>query len=160
MHGSGQVVASADALDVIGRMSDQRPTLPEYACAIITRPDGWYLLQVRPHSARHAPGQLTCFGGAREGDESDQACIVRELLEELNWSPATLEVACDLRRGARYIARFFRCVMPHGVALRTEPNQVALWAPPTALPGLPLSPWHQAVLAAVARGETVVELPA
>jgi len=30
---------------------------------------------------------------------------------------------------------------------------VPLWVPWPALPGLPLSPWHRSVLAAVAAGE-------
>jgi hypothetical protein len=82
------------------------------------------------------------------------------LQEELGWSPAALEPVCELRRGSQFIARFFRCQMPHGETLRTEPEHVPLWAPAAALPGLPVSPWHQAVLAAVALGVTVVDLPA
>ncbi len=160
MHGSRQVVASAAGDDVIGAMPEPQQDLPEYACAIITRPDGWLLLQVRPATARHAPGQLTCFGGAREPGETDYSCLIRELQEELGWVPPALEPVCDLRQGSRFIARFFRCRMPHGETLRTEPEQVPLWTPAAALPGLPVSPWHRAVLAAVARGVTVVDLPA
>jgi hypothetical protein len=44
--------------------------------------------------------------------------------------------------------------------LTTEPGHVAVWVPRHALAGLPLSPWHWAVLAAVDRGMGVVELPA
>ncbi len=136
------------------------PVQPDYACAIITRPDGWFLLQLRPNWARQAPGQLTCFGGARAPREDDYACLVRELWEELGWSPTTYQAACELRRGEHLIARFFRCPMPAAQPLRTEPDQVPVWAPAAAFPGLPVSPWHATVLAAVARGETVVDLPA
>ena len=139
-------------------MSDPIPAEPDYACAIITAPDGRLLLQVRPVEARHAPGQLTCFGGAREAGESAVACLRRELGEELGWRPAAPVPACDLRRGTLFIARFFHCAMAPGTPLRTEPGHVAVWVPPRTLPGLPVSPWHRAVLTAVAQGAAVVEL--
>jgi 8-oxo-dGTP pyrophosphatase MutT (NUDIX family) len=132
---------------------------PDYACAIISGGDGRRLLQLRPADARHAPGQLTCFGGAREPWESAETCLERELHEELGWRPTHLRSACDLRQGHRLIARFFHCAMPAGTILRTEPGHVALWVPVAALPGLPLSPWHRLVLDAVAGGHEVVELP-
>ncbi|MBA3698467.1 MAG: NUDIX domain-containing protein [Planctomycetes bacterium] len=132
---------------------------PEYACAIISASDGRRLLQLRPADARHAPGQLTCFGGAREPWESAETCLERELHEELGWRPGSLRAVCDLRQGTRHIARFFHCVMPARSAVRTEPGHLALWVPTSALPGLPLSPWHRLVLEAVDQGRTVVELP-
>lgn len=133
---------------------------PDYACAIISAPDGRRLWQLRPPDARHAAGQLTCFGGRREPGESTESCLRRELHEELGWSPRLLTPLCDLRVGGRLIARFHACAMSDGVRLTTEPGHVALWVPDAALPGLPLSPWHRAVLAAVQRGAGVAELPA
>ncbi len=133
---------------------------PDYACAIISDADGRRLLQLRPLDARHAPGQLTCFGGARDPSETAESCLRRELLEELGWVAGPLRPACDLRQGSRFIARFFHGLMPAGTPLRTEPRHVALWAPSASLPGLPLSPWHRAVLTAVDRGHTLVELDA
>ena len=65
--------------------------------------------------------------------------------------------ACALRDGNRLIALFYRCPWDPGQRLRTEPGVVAVWAPWAALPGLPLSPWHGAVLAAVAGGRSSVE---
>lgn len=131
---------------------------PEYACAIINGPDGRRLLQLRPAHARHAPGQLTCFGGAREATETAEACLRRELLEELGWRAGALRPACDLRDGGRFIARFFHCALPLGTPLRTEPGHLALWVATPSLPGLPLSPWHRAVLTAVDHGLGLVEL--
>lgn len=133
---------------------------PDYACAIIADANGRQLLQLRPVDARHAAGQLTCFGGAREPQESAESCLERELIEELGWRPTSLRRACDLRQGVRHIARFFRCTMPPGTVLRTEPGHLALWVPVTALSAVPLSPWHRMVLEAVDRGHTVVDLPA
>ena len=133
---------------------------PDYACAIISGGDGRRLLQLRPSDARHAPGQLTCFGGAREPWESAETCLERELHEELGWRPAQVRSACDLRQGRHFIARFFHCAMPAGTVLRTEPGHVALWVPAVTLPGLPVSPWHRLVLDAVDHGRSMVDLPA
>ena len=133
--------------------------LPDYACAIIRGHDGRRLLQLRPLGARHAGGQLTCFGGAREPRESAETCLMRELHEELGWRPTDLRVACDLRQGTRHIARFFSCSMAAATPLRTEPGHVALWVSTPTLSALPLSPWHRAVLEAVDQGRSVVELP-
>lgn len=134
------------------------PSEPEYACAIINGADGRRLLQLRPGEARHAAGQLTCFGGAREPSETAETCLRRELHEELGWWVGDLRPACDLRQGARFIARFFHCTLPASTPLRTEPGHVAVWVATPSLPGLPLSPWHRAVLTAVDQGLSVVEV--
>ena len=131
--------------------------LPDYACAVIEDSQERLLLQLRPAAARLAPDQLTCFGGRREGDEDDAACLHRELTEELAWAAPVATPCCELWRGERFIARFFRARWD-GRPLRTEPGHTALWVPWPALPGLPVSPWHAAVLAAVARGAARVEL--
>lgn len=131
---------------------------PDYACAIISAPDGRRLLQLRPLNAQHAAGQLTCFGGRREAKESAESCLRRELHEELAWIPPHIAPQCDLYVGGRFIARFFHCPMTAGVRLSTEPGHLAMWVPDLALSGLPLSPWHRAVLTAVDHGARVVEL--
>lgn len=133
------------------------PPLPEYACAVIEDARGWLLLQLRPSSARLAPDQLTCFGGRREADEDDRDCLVRELSEELGWSPAQARPCCELWWGERFIARFFRAAWTTP-RTETEPGHLALWAPWPALSALPLSPWHAAVLAAVHGGADRVDL--
>jgi 8-oxo-dGTP pyrophosphatase MutT (NUDIX family) len=130
---------------------------PEYACAIIADARGRLLLQLRPTTARHAADQLTCFGGRREDGEDDRQCLRRELAEELGWVPGAIAPACELWQGTRFIARFFRTRWD-GSLLRAEPGHVAVWAPPSALPGLPLSPWHGAVIAATAAGRPRVEV--
>ena len=141
-------------------MSSAATPEPEYACAIISDADGRRLLQLRPSDARHAPGQLTCFGGARDPSETAETCLRRELLEELGWQAGPLRPACDLRQGARFIARFFHCDMPAGIPLRTEPGHVAVWVAAASLPALPVSPWHRTVLMTVDQGRSLVELQA
>lgn len=131
--------------------------LPDYACALIADEHDRLLLELRPATSAHAADQLTCFGGKREAEENAESCLLRELREELDWVPRATEPVCDLWRGDRWIARFFRCRWS-ATSLRTEPDHVALWIPWPSLPGLPVSPWHSRVLAAIRLGQTRCDL--
>ena len=134
--------------------------LPLYACALLQDDADWWVLQLRPQGARHAPGQLTCFGGRCEPGEDAASCLRRELLEELAWTPAVLGESIALWQGELFVATFLRCRLNvPWVHLRTEVGHVAMRAPTRSLPGLPLSPWHAAVLHAAAGGVARVTLP-
>jgi len=131
---------------------------PEYACAVLVDATDRLWLQLRPGDARIAPGCLTCFGGRRHDDEDAVACLRRELVEELGWSPPDLVPGCELWQGARFIARFYRATTGSRVLSAREPGFVAVRAPWPTLPGLPLSAWHRAVLSALRAGRARVEV--
>ena len=134
--------------------------LPLYACALLQDDAGWWVLQLRPQDARHAPGQLTCFGGRCEAGEDGASCLRRELREELAWAPALLGESIALWQGEIFVAMFLRCRLSvPWQQLRTEAGHVAVRAPTRALPGLPVSPWHAAVLHAAVSGAARVTLP-
>ena len=122
---------------------------PDYACAIIVDGAGRLLLERRFPRARHAARRLTCYGGRREGREGHEACLLRELREELAWRPRNPGPAIDLWVGERWIARFRVVRMAR---LPTVPRRgpggwptivaVARTDHPT------ISRWHRAVLRA------------
>ena len=132
---------------------------PEYVCAILEDADGRLLLESRPESARLAAGQLTCFGGRRESGETPEQCLLRELLEELNWQPQTFHKQVELRVGGKLIAWFYHAVLDVPLdELHVLPNYQARLVAPGALSELPVSPWHAATLRTWLEGGTVVEL--
>ena len=140
------------------RESRGGPVFPEHACAIITCADSRLLLELRPATAKHAPDKLACFGGKREGDEDADACILRELREELAWAPHQLVGAVDLWRGSRYIARFRGCAIPDEVRVMPYAGACAVRLPWSCLHALPVTPWHAAILTAWAAGTDRVDL--
>lgn len=133
--------------------------LPQYCCAILESADGRLLLERRPPTAARAAGRITCFGGTRETGESPEACIRRELCEELGWCPEALERVLVLRRGGRVLAWFYRAGAPgdEGV-IRTEPGYEAVWAGWDRIGEVDLSPWHSVALAAYAAGRGVADV--
>lgn len=144
-------------------MPDERETeiddLPRYCCAILETADGRLLLELRPPTAARAAGRITCFGGTREPGESPEACIRRELCEELGWCPERIEHVLVLRREGRVLAWFYRAEAPpdEGV-IRTEPGYAAVWAHRTELASVDLSPWHRAALEAYASGLRIADV--
>lgn len=137
------------------------PNWPQYVCAILEDAEGRLLLESRPDDARFAAGRLTCFGGRREAAESPEECLRRELREELSWEPQALEKRVALWVVHNLVAWFYHGVLDVGTEqLRIEPGRKARLVSRLALPELPVSPWHAAVLSAWLEGRTVVELDA
>lgn len=134
-------------------------TWPQYVCAILEDSEGRLLLESRPDNARLAPGRLTCFGGQRDAGENPEACLRRELLEELNWEPRTLEKRVELWVAGELVAWFYHAILDVGVdQLHVAPGHKAQLVARVALADIPLSPWHAAVLGAWLDGKAIVEL--
>lgn len=123
--------------------------LPRYCCVILSCPERGFLLEQRPPTTRHAGGSVTCFGGGREPNESEDACARRELLEELGWTVGEIHRRAELRVRNEWIATFFVADAPgKGDTLRLERGYQAKWVPPSELLKIDLSSWHRAVLEA------------
>jgi 8-oxo-dGTP pyrophosphatase MutT (NUDIX family) len=136
-------------------------TWPRYVCAILEDAQGRLLLESRPDDARLAAGMLTCFGGLRESGEAPEACLRRELREELSWEPHTLEKQVELRVAGEIVAWFYHAVLDVGIdQLRPAAGHEARLVVREELSSLPVSPWHAAVLRAWLEGKPVVELEA
>lgn len=131
---------------------------PEHACALLVDPRGWLVLQLLSPAARHAPDRLGCFGGKREGEEDARRCLERELREELGWAPPVATPVVELRRGDRWIATFFHAPFPDGIPVVLEPDTHLVRIPLASLPGLPVTSWHAAVIAAWRAGSATVEV--
>jgi 8-oxo-dGTP pyrophosphatase MutT (NUDIX family) len=135
-------------------------TPPDYCCAILEDRDGRLLLQWRGPDARRAPGRITCLGGAREPDEAPDACLRRELQEEIGWVPDPLELRVVLEVEGTLTAWFYRGPLDVSLdQLRLEPGLRVILATRSELADLPLAPWHRAVIEAEAQGETRVRIP-
>jgi 8-oxo-dGTP pyrophosphatase MutT (NUDIX family) len=129
---------------------------PRYCCAILRDRSGRYLLEKRPSHEEDAPGMLTCFGGGREVGEDPDACIRRELTEELGFEPARLELCVRLMgTSGRVIAWFYRAEAPSSGLAAIEEGFEAVWAAWEELPGLPVGNWNIAAIRAEAEGVTV-----
>ena len=62
-----------------------KPTLKQYAGALLLTPEGKVIMQQRDNKPGIMnPGQITTFGGAVEEGETPDRAIIRELKEELS----------------------------------------------------------------------------
>lgn len=131
----------------------QHDAWPRFCCAILRDSQGRYVLERRPPWETHAAGKLTCFGGTREPDEHPEACIHRELIEELGFSAAALEWCLELMTPYGP-AWFYRGTGPEeGQATAVEQGYLAVWADAAVLTAGELSEWHRVALTAESRGE-------
>ena len=138
---------------------------PEYCCAILKDSRGWYLMERRPATAKKAAGLLTSFGGMREPGEEPEACVRRELKEELGFEAENLEMCLRLmgkRDGLeRRLAWFFRGMGPEeGDRLVVEPGREAVWIEPGRIGGPDVSHGHRAAMEGERVGMKVVRVDA
>jgi len=128
-----------------------RAAAAPFSCAILRRGDK-LLAEVRGVDAVAAPSRLTCYGGKREKCESSVGCVVRELNEELGWSPKTIpdEPTCSLLVDGYLIAHFYETTVDktsfvtEGRAFAFVDENDERW-----------SAWHARVLEVWRRGDAV-----
>mmetsp|Transcript_8952 Transcript_8952/g.18063 ORF Transcript_8952/g.18063 Transcript_8952/m.18063 type:complete len:175 (+) Transcript_8952:120-644(+) len=133
---------------------DQR-ALPPYCCIILAGEGGELLMEER-QQAKVAAGKLTCFGGKREAAERPLSCVLRECLEELGWTPATVpHRVVDLYVDGELIAWFYEAAAPsRDEPLTFEPGRRGVWLSADEVLEHPqLSDWHASVLRARSLGE-------
>ena len=110
------------------------PLLIEVAAAIIQDDAGRYLITQRRRGS-HLEGLWEFPGGKREPDESLEACLRRELTEELS---ATFSVGAPLETirweypDRAVVLHFYRCRLESGVITPLE-DQAMAWVEPARL---------------------------
>jgi 8-oxo-dGTP pyrophosphatase MutT (NUDIX family) len=132
--------------------------LPAFCCAILRDSRGWFVLERRPLSNRSAPGQLTCFGGTREGGEDPEACVRRELREEIGFDAGALtrRVVVRTPKGAAW---FYEGAGPEDGAVRAlEAGYGVVWVAPERLADAPIARWNRAAIEAMLDGKGAVEV--
>jgi 8-oxo-dGTP pyrophosphatase MutT (NUDIX family) len=144
------------------------PGDPAFCCAILRDRRGFYVLERRPLHEREAPGQLTCFGGTREADEAPEACLRREVMEELGFAVGEISLSVVLMlprltsRGTERIARqawFYRAAGPSpGEARALEEGYEAVWLDPHDVEHAPIAHWNRLAILADLRGERVARV--
>jgi mutator protein MutT len=118
----------------------------EGTLAVIER-DGEILLSLRPEG-KHLAGYWEFPGGRIEPGESPEACVVRELREELGVSIRVLETFGTIEHAypeKRVRLHGFRCEIVSGDPRPLQCDAVE-WVPRASLPGRKLPPADQAVL--------------
>ena len=68
----------------------RQPT--QFALVLFQLPDGKVVLQRRTDNARYGAGKLGIFGGGIEPGETPESCIAREIKEETNLNPESLDI--------------------------------------------------------------------
>ena len=144
--------------------------LPEYCCVILRDAAGDYCFETRPATARLAAGRATCFGGARQDQETPEECLRRELREELGIELEALRYCLRLVSGPRLIAWFYTATCPakstlshrepgHGVVTVTKQQLTETLQNSIPLAGeAQISHWHVAALRAWLTGQPVAEV--
>jgi mutator protein MutT len=120
----------------------------EVAAAVIRDGTGRYLI-TRRRQGSHLEGLWEFPGGKREPGETLEACLGRELTEELS---ATFEVGQRLETvrweypEKTVILHFFRCRVEAG-AIEPRESQQTAWVPPDRLGDYAFPPADEALVA-------------
>jgi 8-oxo-dGTP pyrophosphatase MutT (NUDIX family) len=144
------------------------PGDPAFCCAILRDQRGFYVLERRPLHEIDAPGLLTCFGGTREPHELPEACLRREMLEELGFTLGDISLSVVLitprltSKGTVRVARqawFYRALGPSpGEARALEEGYEAVWLDPRDVEHAPIADWNRLAIMADMRGERMARV--
>lgn len=81
--------------------------------------DGRVIVQQRDEHAKNSPDMQALFGGGREGDESPQECLEREMKEEIDITfdskQHTLSILCDTINAAVFVDDKVRIYIVEGI---------------------------------------------
>jgi mutator protein MutT len=124
----------------------------EVAAALIQDAKGRYLI-TRRRAGTHLAGLWEFPGGKREGDETLEACLRRELTEELSGRFVVGEKLHSVRW--RYpdktvILHFYRCRLDEGTIEPRESQEMA-WVAPARLADYDFPPADRAFLESLGR---------
>jgi 8-oxo-dGTP diphosphatase len=111
------------------------PLVIEVAAALIRDPAGRYLITQRRRGS-HLEGLWEFPGGKRHVEESLEACLQRELTEELSATFAVGEKVETIRweyPDRTVILHFYRCRLETGAITPLE-DQAMAWVEPERLP--------------------------
>ena len=127
--------------------------LVEVTAGVIRR--GRRYLVTRRDPAKHQGGLWEFPGGKREAGESLEACLARELDEELGVRVRVgerLALVPWTYPDRRVLLHFFRCRIASGQVAPRE-GQPHRWVTPAELAALPMPPADATVVATLSRGE-------
>ncbi len=125
----------------------------EVAAALVQDEAGRYLI-TRRRRGTHLEGLWEFPGGKREGGETLEACLRRELAEELGAECVVGEKVDTVTW--RYpekivVLHFYRCRVVAGVVASREDQEMA-WAPPSRLGDYRFPPADEAIVARLRQG--------
>lgn len=133
-------------------MPEGAPTV-EVAAGLIVR-EGRILIAQRRSNA-HLGGLWEFPGGKRKPDESFEACLTREAMEELGVTIAVHEQVASAEHrdaGQRVRLRFYRCTILAG-----EPKplgcEACRWITPAEISAYPFPPADEPLVRQIASGE-------
>jgi 8-oxo-dGTP diphosphatase len=130
------------------------PRLIEVTAALVQDERGRYLITQRRQGS-HLAGLWEFPGGKREGDESPEACLRRELAEELGASFAVGEKVETIRweyPDRVVLLHFYRCRHEAGT-IRPLEAQAMAWAEPGRLREYDFPPADRAIVERLVAGD-------
>ncbi len=125
----------------------------EVAAALIRDPAGRYLIAQRRRGS-HLEGLWEFPGGKREPGEDFEACLRRELSEELSATFAVGPLVHTVRweyPDRTVVIRFYECRLESGTVAPGEQQAIA-WVEPERLPEYAFPPADRVVIERLARG--------